>query len=415
MPRKKPDFDGGRCLIENLTERISTLGGPAGPVTPLAKLQLLQSLHPHYCAAPRAKKTQILDAVVKATAYNRKYALSLLHHGPPAAPALRPGRPVRYTGPVVDALRRLWDVSGYLCSKRLHPFLPTLLEALERCGELVLAPEIKSPLLTMRPATIDRKLAPYRRRPQPRGFTTTRPGYLLKQHIPVRTFAQWEDRRPGFVEIDLVAHCGESVHGEFVYTLGLVDVATGWFEAFAVPTRAQRGVFAALQALRARLPFPLRGIDSDNDNAFINDQLLRYCQTEHLTFTRSREYRKNDQAHIEERNGAVIRRLIGYDRYEGIAAAGVFNRAYEIQRLWTNFFQPTMKLLTKERHGTKVLKRYDQARTPYQRVLDSPAVATPHQQALRESYRSLNPIWTGQELQRRLESLWHLARRSGDL
>lgn len=143
---------------------------------------------------------------------------------------------------------------------------------------------------------------------------------------------EWEDRRPGFVEIDLVAHGGESVHGEFVYTLGLVDVATGWFEASAVPTRSQRGVFAALQALRARLPFALLGIDSDNDNAFINDQLLRYCQAERLTFTRSREYRKNDQAHIEERNGAVIRRLIGYDRYEGEAATAAFNRLYEVQR-----------------------------------------------------------------------------------
>ncbi len=384
-------------------------------MTPLAKLQLLQSLHPHYRSASRTEKTQILDAVIKATDYNRKYALGLLRHGPPAAPAVRSGRPVCYTAPVVDALRRLWEVSGYLCSKRLHPFLPPLLEALERCGEVALASEIKGLLLAMRPATIDRKLAPYRRRPQPRGFTTTSPGYLLKQHIPVRTFAQWDDRRPGFVEIDLVAHCGESVRGAFVYTLGLVDVATGWFEAYAVPTRAQRGVFAALQALRDRLPFALLGIDSDNDNAFINDQLLRYCQAERLTFTRSREYRKNDQAHIEERNGAVIRRLIGYDRYEGVAAAGAFNRVYEIQRLWTNFFQPTMKLATKERHGTKVIKRYDQARTPYQRVLDAPEVTQPYTQALREHYRTLNPIWTGQELQRRLENLWPHALRSGDL
>ncbi len=300
-------------------------------MTPLAKRQLLQSLHPHYHAAARTEKTQILDAVVKATDYNRKYALALLRHGPPPA-AGHHGAPVRYTASVVDALRRLWEASDYLCSKRLHPFLPTLLETLERCGELVLAPAIKAPLLAMSPATIDRKLAPSRRRPQPRGLTTTSPGYLLKQHIPVRSFAEWEDRRPGFVEIDLVAHGGESVHGEFVYTLGLVDVATGWFEASAVPTRSQRGVFAALQALRARLPFALLGIDSDNDNAFINDQLLRYCQAERLTFTRSREYRKNDQAHIEERNGAVIRRLIGYDRYEGEAATAAFNRLYEVQR-----------------------------------------------------------------------------------
>jgi hypothetical protein len=226
----------------------------------------------------------------------------------------------------------------------------------------------------MSPATIDRKLAPYQRRLKPRGRTTTRPGALLKQHIPVRTFAQWNDLRPGFIKMDLVAHCGESAHGEFVQTLSLVDVATAWFEAQAVPTRSQRAVFTAIQTLQARLPAPLVGLDSDNDNAFINAHLLQYCQR--LTFTRSRTYTKNDQAHVEERNGAVIRRLIGYDRCEGDRAAQTLNRAYETLRLWTNFFQPTMKLIAKQRVGAKVIKRYEPARTPFQRVLNAPDVSS---------------------------------------
>lgn len=377
-------------------------------MTPLARRQLLQALHPHYRSAPRAGKTQILDTFATATGYHRKYALGLLRHGPPSPRRPRQGR-LRYDAPVVEALQRVWTLSGGLCSKRLAPFLPALLEALERHGEIRLAPTIRQRLLLMSPATIDRKLAPYRRRLKPRGRTTTRPGALLKQHIPVRTFAQWNDLRPGFTEIDLVAHCGESAHGEFVQTLSLVDVATAWFEAQAVPTRSQRAVFAALTTIQSRLPFPLRGIDSDNDSAFINAHLLQYCQRQRLTFTRSRTYTKNDQAHVEERNGVVIRRLIGYDRYEGDRAAQILNRVYETLRLWTNFFQPTMKLIAKQRVGAKVIKRYEPAQTPFQRVLNAPDVSSEHKRAIHNLYLSLNPIHIQEELQRRVELFWKLA------
>ncbi len=233
-------------------------------MSPLAKRQLLHALHPHYRSAPKLEKTRILDAFTMATGYHRKYALSLLRHGPPPARPRRPGR-VRYDAPVVDALRRLWEASGGLCSKRLHPFLGPLLETLARCDALQLPPRIQAALLQMSPATIDRKLAPYRRRLKPRGVSTTRPGSLLKLHIPIRTFAQWDEHHPGFTEMDLVAHCGASAHGEFVQTLSVVDMATAWFEPQALVNRSQRRAFQALTTIRARLPFPLRGLDADND------------------------------------------------------------------------------------------------------------------------------------------------------
>ena len=378
-------------------------------MSPLAKRQLLQALHPHYRAAPKIEKTKLLDAFTTATGYHRKYALSLLHHGPPLSRPRCPGR-VRYDAPVVDALRRLWEVSGGLCSKRLRPFLGPLLETLERCDALHLPPRIQTALRRMSPATIDRKLAPYRRRLKPRGVSTTRPGSLLKLHIPIRTFAQWDEHRPGFTEMDLVAHCGENLRGEFVHTLAVVDIATAWFESQAVPNRSQRRVFQALTTLRDRLPFPLLGLDADNDNAFINAHLLAYCRAEHLTFTRAREYRKNDQAHVEERNGAVIRRTIGYDRYEGEPATAALNAVYDVLRLWINFFQPSMRLVAKQRVGARVRKRYDQARTPSQRVLDAPAVSAADKQALRDLYLTLNPIRLREELDRRLQKLWNLRR-----
>jgi len=378
-------------------------------MTPLVKRQLCDALRAHYRSTPRAKKTPMLDAFVKATGYHRKYALTLLGHVPHRAPRRGPTW-IRYDQPVIEALRRLWEASGYLCSKRLHPFLGPLLEALDRAGALRLGPPLKQAVLQMSPATIDRKLAPYRRRLKPRGLSTSRPGTLLRPQVPIRTGLARDERRPGFTEMDLVGHCGTSTHGEYVQTLTVVDLATGWLEAQAVPNRGQRAVFAALTTIRQQLPFPLRGFHSDNDLVFLNDHLIRYCRAEQLTFTRSRDYMKNDQAHVEERNGAVIRRFIGYDRYEG--AADAFNRVYSLLRLWINFFQPSMKLISKQRIGAKVIKRYDQAKTPYQRVLDSAEISRADKVALRRQYQELDPIQIQRDLQHRIEALWTLALRS---
>ena len=206
---------------------------------------------------------------------------------------------------------------------------------------------------------------------------------MLKKAIPIRTSADWDDAQPGFLELDLVAHCGDSAGGEYIYTLDTVDVSTGWSECVAVPNRGQHAVFEALQLIRRRLPFPLRGIDSDNDSAFINDHLYRYTRREGITFTRSRPYKKNDQAHIEQKNWSVVRRLVGYDRYDSARALAHLNALYDDLRLYVNFFQPSMKLVAKRRVDSKVRKTYDPAQTPYQRVLRSPDVDDACKESLR--------------------------------
>jgi hypothetical protein len=376
-----------------------------------SRRELLAALRPRYRRASKAEKGVILDEFVAATGYHRKYAIHLLWHGPPP-PASRPRRGHTPYGPaVVRALTQLWQLSGQLCAKRLQPFLPTLLDALERAGELNLPPALKAQVLQVSPATLDRKLRPARRRRRGQGRSTTRAGSLLKHQVPVRTFADWDEARPGFTEIDLVAHCGESTRGEYLHTLTVVDVATGWLECGAVVNRGQRDVFAALESLRQRLPFRLLGIDSDNDSAFLNGHLVRYCQREHVTFTRSRPYRKNDQAHVEQKNGSVVRGLVGYDRYEGAAATRALNAVYSLLRLWVNYFQPSMKLIAKQRVGSRVRKQYDQAQTPYQRVLASPQVTSADKEALRQQFLSLNPVHVRRALDERLAKFWQQAVR----
>jgi hypothetical protein len=204
---------------------------------------------------------------------------------------------------------------------------------------------------------------------RPHGLSTTKPGTLLKQQVPVRTYTPWEEQQPGFVEIDLVAHCGMSTAGHYLNTLTVTDVCTTWTECIGVWGKGQAGVFAGLQAVRKRLPFPLLGIDSDNGSEFLNAHLVRYCEGEHITFTRSRPYWKNDQAHVEQKNWSVVRKLVGYSRYESQEALDQLNAVYELHRIWTNYWQPSLKLTGKKREGAKVRKHYDQAQTPYRRVL----------------------------------------------
>jgi len=380
-------------------------------MTKTGKRELLLELRPLYLRAGKAEKGRILDHFVAATRYHRKYAIRLFVHGPPAhSDAARPGR-TPYGPAVVRALVQVWKSCDCICSKRLQPFLPTMLEALERSGELVLEAPIKNSLLAMSAATIERKLRCARRRLKPRGLTTTRPGTLLKHQIPVRTFADWQDTRPGFTEVDLVAHCGDSARGEYLNTVAMVDMATGWFECRAVTYRSQRDVFAALETMRASLPLPLLGIDCDNDTAFINAHLLRYCHQEHITFTRSRPYHKNDQAHVEQKNGSVVRRLVGYDRYEGQRATRILNVAYDLLRLWINFFQPSMKLVEKRRVGSKVHKKYDPAQTPYQRLLASQHASHTHDEKLGNLFRTLNPVALRRQLEEHLNALSNLAVR----
>ena len=245
-----------------------------------------------------------------------------------------------------------------------------MVASLARHGELKLDEETKALLMVVSPATIDRLLRPYKTSNR-RGKSTTKPGGLLKHQIPIRTFADWDDKRAGFVEIDLVAHCGDTVAGQFVCSLTATDIATGWTECFSLQHRSQIAVYNALNQLRTRLPFPLLGIDSDNDGVFINELMLKYCQTESITFTRCRPYKKNDQCFVEQKNWSIVRRTIGYQRYESEAAHQLLAEIYEELHLFTNMFQPTFKLKSKKRTGAKVYKQYDKPQTPLQRVLDT--------------------------------------------
>jgi hypothetical protein len=271
--------------------------------------------------------------------------------------------------------------------------------------------DVAAQLCQMSPSTIDRLLKPYRRLGGRRPFTTTKPGSLLKSSIPIRTFADWNENRSGFLEADLVPHCGESSYGFYLNTLSTVDVASGWSECVGIWGKGQERVGGGVHRVRQRLPFPMLGLDSDNGGEFINQHLYNYCRREGIIFTRSRSYKKNDSCHIEQKNWSVVRRLIGYDRYSSRAALEALNRIYDDLRLYVNFFQPVMKLVTKTRHGAKVHKVYDTARTPYQRLLEAGVLTEAKQQELAAAYHGLNPVFLLKQINENLERLWRLAER----
>jgi len=379
-------------------------------MTRRSKLELLEALRPRYGKAGKKAKGRMLDEFCAATRYNRKYALQLLRHGPPRSKKGKPGRRPRYGRDVIAALVEVWQASGHICGQRLHPFLPELVEALERHGELRLAPEVKNKLLQMSRATIDRRLQRARSTRPLRGRTTTRPGSLLKSAIPIRTFADWDDARPGFLEIDLVAHCGETTAGEYLHTLSAVDIDTRWYEPVALPNRSQKATFEGICTLRRRLPFPLLGLDSDSGGEFINYHLYHYCQEEQITFTRSRPFKKNDQAYVEQKNWTPVRQTIGYQRYDSPQALALLRSIYQNLRLFVNFFQPVMRLQCKVRLGSKVRKKYDQAQTPYRNVMASDLVEQSVKQELTEVYLSLNPVDLRRRMDANLARLWRLPR-----
>ena len=366
--------------------------------------EMVKRIHPRYLQANKAEKGRILNEFVTTTGYHRKHAIRLLKHG---VHQRRRGRKRVYAGETVRALAEVWEVASRICGKRLQPFLPELLAALERHQEVCLDGQTREQLLAMSASTIDRKLTPFRDR---RDHTTTKPGTLLRDSIPIRTFADWDDAQPGLMEIDLVAHCGDSTEGQFIQTLTAVDIRTGWTECLPIPTRSQVAVSAAIGQLRQRLPFPLLGIDSDNDGAFINDTLTRYYQAEKITFTRSRPYRKNDQAHVEQKNWSVVRRTIGYQRYESDATLALLTTIYADLRLYVNFFQPLMMLVSKERRGSKIHKQYDAARTPCQRVLAEMEMPARVKLGLLHTFWQLNPVALKVSIDDGLKNLWRLPR-----
>ena len=378
-------------------------------MTSKSKRELLQAIRPRYLQASKTEKAIILNEFCAATGYHRKYAIRLLKHGPPAKKLKKVGRPKIYQGEVVTALTQIWEICGRICSRRLQPYLPEIVRVLEQHQELILSAQVKQRLLQISRASIDRCLQPARFE-QRRGLSTTKPGTLLKKAIPVRTYTPWDEERPGFAEIDRVAHCGETTAGQYLNTLTVTDLATAWTECLALQHKSQQLVAEAIRELRIRLPFPLLGIDSDNGTEFINDLLFNYCQLENITFTRSRPYRKNDQAHVEQKNWSVVRNVIGYDRLETEAEWLLLKAIYADLRLYVNFFQPVLKLVAKERLGEKVIKRYDTAATPFQRVLDSTFVSDNVKVYLRLQYTQLNPVSLRNRIDANLAKLWKLVR-----
>ena len=367
--------------------------------TSCARKELLGAICLKYSKSRLKEKTKILDGFVAATGLQRKYAISLLNAKIPinTLPKRR-GRKPKYETEVQQVLKTLWYAANKICSKRLAPFIPELVEILEQHGHLSLAPHVRSKILEISAATIDRFLSKERVL-QGKGVSTTGPGTLLKKQIQVRTFADWNEKVPGFMEIDLVAHCGGNLEGTYLNTLTMVDIVTGWVELGVLLYKNGAQVLTVIDAVRQVLPFQLLGIDSDNGSEFINYDLLGYCEKEKITFTRSRAYRKNDQAHVEEKNGSVVRRVVGYNRYEGEQSYQALIKLYSLLRLYINYFQPSLKLLSKTRVGSKVIKKYDKAKTPYQRLLNAPGLSKETQTKLREAYKKLDPI----ELLNRIE------------
>lgn len=355
--------------------------------------ELIKAVQERYRDASATEKRRILDEFVAITSYHRKHAIRILNTAGvvEASARRRPVRPTVYDEAVRQALITLWEASDRICGKRLKPLLPTMVAALERHGHLRLDPVVRTRLLAISASTIDRLLAGVRaaspgRRRRARGMPSVR------RSVPVRTFSDWGDPPPGFLEVDFVVHCGDSMGGSFASTLVLTDIASGWTECLALLVRESSLVADALERLTSGLPFPLRGIDTDNGSEFVNQVLIDFCNANGIEFTRSRPYRKNDQAWVEQKNGSVVRRLVGYGRLEGLAAGQALSRLYSASRLFVNFFQPSFKLAEKKRVGARISKRYLTPETPCARLLASPQIAEPMKDRLRAVLATLDPL-----------------------
>ncbi len=380
-------------------------------MTRRSTLEYAQALRPRYRKASKEEKSKMLNEFTMVTGLHRKAAIRLLNRVRQLTTGKRRGRQRKYGSEVAEALKVVWEASDRLCSKRLQPFLQEMVRVLRRHGEKRIDASIETQLCQMSPSTIDRLLRPCRKLGGRRSFSTTRPGSLLKNAIPIRTFADWQENKPGFVETDLVAHCGESTEGFYLNTLCAVDVASGWTECLPVWGKWQEKVRQSVHRMRQHLPFPLLGVDSDNGSEFINQCFYNYCSDEKITFTRSRSYKKNDSCHVEQKNGNVVRRLVGYERYDSKVAFECLGRVYDLVRLYINFFQPTMKLVAKTRHGAKVHKVYDAAQTPYQRLIKSGILSKTKKVELAATYHGLNPLSLLGQINGNLEKLWRLSRR----
>jgi len=354
--------------------------------------ELVVAVAGRYALGNRMDRGRILDEFVAVTGHHRKHAMRLLRTG-----LTRRGSGPRldrrvYDEAMRDALIVIWEASDRICGKRLRPLVPILIEAMERHGHLQLAPEVRTGLSAMSAATIDRILRKVREPSGGRPRRRSPPSATIRRSVAVRTFEDWDDPPPGFMEADLVAHCGSTVKGSYVQTLTLTDIATGWTECAPILVREQKLLTEVLSEMRKVLPFPLLGFDTDNDSVFMNETVNSYCKDAGVEFTRCRPYRKNDQAWVEQKNGAVVRHTVGYRRYEGLEAAAALARLYRSLRLFVNFFQPSFKLAEKSRDGAKVKKRYHPPATPYQRLLSDLRTSDATRCQVETVYATLDPV-----------------------
>jgi hypothetical protein len=366
-------------------------------------------MHTRYAQADKRARGQLLDEYCRTTGCHRKAAIRRLRT-PPHPAGRSPGRPGRYPArELAPILERAWLASDQLSGKLLRPLLPVLLTALVTHHGLRLAPAVGAALTAASAATLDRLLRPLRRRRPRQPGRVARALTPLRAQIPLRTWREWTGVAPGALQGDLVLHCGESTAGLYCATLVAVDVATTWTDLQPIWGLHQQRVTGGIQHLAQRLPFPLREWHSDNSSEFVNACLLGWCQRHGVRFTRGRPYRKNDQAWVEQRNGLLVRRLVGYDRYSSRAAWAVLQRLYGLLRLQHNFFRPVRKLLSKHRVGSKIRKRYDPPQTPAQRVLATDVLTAPQRHALEQQLQALDPIALARDIQQTLDVLWKLA------
>jgi len=385
-------------------------------MSPVSKREYLEAVFLRYKRASRQLKTIILNEFCTTCKYHRKHAIRLLRK---FKRFIKPKVKKRGRKPVYDKeailkpLKRIWLAANLPCSKRLKVILPLWLPGyLQIYGEL--PKEVVNALIAISPATIDRLLKPVRVRYKGRGRATTKPGTLLRKQIPIKT-NQWDEARPGFLEADTVAHCGESLMGMFAYTVDCVDIATGWTEQRAVWGKGEHGVMAQIHDIEKKLPFPLLGFDSDNGSEFLNYHLLRHFteRKKPVQFTRSRAYHKDDNAHIEQKNWTHVRQWLGYHRLDNPDVVPLLNKLYTQEwRLFHNFFCPSVKLVAKQRIASKTIKRYDNPKTPFQRVMESPHIPENVKHNLKEQSLSLNPFLLRKAMEIKLKRIFMLCYKS---
>ncbi len=377
-----------------------------------SKQEYLRSIYDRYQHAPRAQKGTMLEEFCKVCGYNRKYAIWLLNRPLPEATVRKRGAPrsPTYNRAMVRILAKVWEASGYLCSQRLKAALVHWLPWIRQHFELT--QPLEDQLLAISARQMDRRLRETKHIVKRRLYGTTRPGSLLKQMIPIKT-DHWDVNRPGYLEIDLVSHSGASAVGEFVHSLDCVDIATCWVERKAVMGKSALGVLNAVTEIEHQLPFPLKGIDSDNGSEFINNRLLAFCQQRPaghtIQFTRSRPYKKDDNAHIEQKNWTHVRKLMGWDRYDTAKAQEAANQLYDELRIFQNLFQPSMKLRCKIRIGSRLIRRYDTPRTPFERVVESRKGDPKKLAALKHTLKTTDPFELSTRIDQQLQRIYKLA------